>query len=230
MASQRFLRAVTLEDRLEHARRAVAAACRKAKWAPTFFHRSLSSLAELPEEDFLTYDPQVFFESARMAELRRAGKEESVEARDLGRAIAALMKFLKQINESTTAPADKIPLPRSRFALVALDGDGLGRLLLGDPEQVKVPWKDVLHPAVVKQLKINPSTSDAGWAYLLSHPRLMGPSLQAFLSRALGHFSHRIVPWVVEREFHGRLIYAGGDDLLAMVDADGLGHRLVHTG
>ncbi|MBL8470941.1 MAG: hypothetical protein JNM98_04015, partial [Rhodocyclaceae bacterium] len=33
-------------------------------------------------------------------------------------------------------------------------------------------------------------------------------------------FSHCIVPWVVEREFSGRLIYAGGDDLLCIVPAD----------
>jgi CRISPR-associated protein Cmr2 len=44
--------------------------------------------------------------------------------------------------------------------------------------------------------------------------------LHAFISRALGEFSHRVVPWVVECEFSGRLIYAGGDDVLALVSAD----------
>lgn len=48
----------------------------------------------------------------------------------------------------------------------------------------------------------------------------MGPSLHAFLNRVLADFSHRIVPWVVEREFDGRLIYAGGDDVLALAPAD----------
>ncbi|MEZ5352293.1 MAG: hypothetical protein R2762_06615 [Bryobacteraceae bacterium] len=59
----------------------------------------------------------------------------------------------------------------------------------------------------------------AGWLDLLDAKRLIGPSLHAFISAALANFSHRIVPWVVEREFSGRLIYAGGDDVLCLAPA-----------
>jgi CRISPR-associated protein Cmr2 len=47
----------------------------------------------------------------------------------------------------------------------------------------------------------------------------MGPSTHAFVSRVLATFSHTIVPWVVECEYHGRVIYAGGDDVLAIAPA-----------
>ncbi len=221
VAAQRFLRSVMEEDTLADARRAVADACKRAKWPRTFFPRSLPSLADLPRDRFLTYEPQVFYEQARKAELRREGRDETDEAWDLDKTIAELLKQVKRINrkrEEDGKPA--IPLPGSRVALVALDGDGLGRLLLGDQKQVGARWRDVFHPAVVKQLEHHPGTVKADWPALLDRPRLSGPSMQAFLCRALGDFAHRVVPWVVEREFRGRLIYAGGDDVLALVDAD----------
>jgi CRISPR-associated protein Cmr2 len=47
----------------------------------------------------------------------------------------------------------------------------------------------------------------------------VGPALHALISRALATFAHTIVPWGVEQEHAGRLIYAGGDDVLAMAPA-----------
>jgi len=54
---------------------------------------------------------------------------------------------------------------------------------------------------------------------LIKLERMAGPALQAFTSRAVGEFSHRIIPWVVEQVFSGRVIYTGGDDLLAIAPA-----------
>ncbi len=222
VAAQRFLRCVVEEPELASAREAVARACGDADWSRTFFPRALPSLDGLASEPFLDYEPQVFFEQARQAELRRSGHEDDAAARRLDQAIGDLMGKVKQINvvRRERGRVEPIPLPGSRVALVALDGDGVGRLLLGAPTQIRLPWREVLHPDAVRQLREHAETREAGWTGLLERPRLAGPSLQAFLSRALGNFSHRIVPWVVEREFRGRLIYAGGDDVLAMVDVD----------
>ena len=43
----------------------------------------------------------------------------------------------------------------------------------------------------------------------------MGPSTHNALSRALLDFSNRLVPYLTETRYAGRLIYAGGDDVLA---------------
>lgn len=43
----------------------------------------------------------------------------------------------------------------------------------------------------------------------------MGPSTHNALSRALLDFSNRLVPYLTENRYAGRLIYAGGDDVLA---------------
>jgi CRISPR-associated protein Cmr2 len=47
----------------------------------------------------------------------------------------------------------------------------------------------------------------------------MGPSLHAAISRMLVDFAHRVVPWVIEQEYGGRLVYSGGDDVLALLPA-----------
>ncbi len=114
--------------------------------------------------------------------------------------------------------------PDTHIAVVALDGDRMGRLLLGDPERVKVPWRDVLHPEAVNQIIDGDTTEDRHrwkmfWRTSLDRPRVLGPSTHAFITRALRHFSNRVLPWVVEREFGGRLIYAGGDDALVLCPA-----------
>ena len=115
--------------------------------------------------------------------------------------------------------------PATHLAVIVLDGDRMGELLLGAPKRVRARWRDVLHPDTVDGLLEDPKKGEAppwkrAWRSLLESERLMGPSLHAFVSRALRHFSNRILPWVVEREYGGRLIYAGGDDALILCPAD----------
>jgi CRISPR-associated protein Cmr2 len=43
----------------------------------------------------------------------------------------------------------------------------------------------------------------------------MGLSTHGALSRALLDFSNRLVPYLTEQRYAGRLIYSGGDDVLA---------------
>jgi CRISPR-associated protein Cmr2 len=113
-----------------------------------------------------------------------------------------------------------LPPPGSRIAVVKVDGDSLGPLIDGDPDAIGARWSDVLHPETRKKILANPTCQESGWPLLADLPRMTGPSLHAFISRALGEFTHRIVPWVLECEFSGRLLYAGGDDVLALVPVD----------
>lgn len=109
--------------------------------------------------------------------------------------------------------------PETHIAVITLDGDRMGRLLLGDPARVQARWRDVLHPSAVEQIREGEEGWKAFWRTTLERPRLMGPSTHAFVSRALRHFANRVLPWVVEREYGGRLIYAGGDDALILCPA-----------
>jgi len=122
-------------------------------------------------------------------------------------------ELLKQVQKLREAADKKFNgPPKTQVAILVMDGDRMGDLLLGDPAR----WQDVIHPDVVEKIRKNEYFRHTGWPELLRLRRMSGPSLQAFISRALADFAHHIVPWVVEQEFSGRLIYAGGDDLLAL--------------
>src|SRR5690606_35152277 len=99
----------------------------------------------------------------------------------------------------------------------AVDVDGLSKLISGDPSALSTTWEDILHPDIVDSKHVEKLSAE--WRGLLRCKRGVGPSLHAMVTRALADFTDDIVPWVVEREFHGRVIYAGGDDALFMAPA-----------
>ncbi len=222
LAAQAFLADVVGKPALTSALGAVTAACAQAGLSRTSFPRTLPRLAAAARQApdigrvFLEYEaedvlfPEVLEGKARGLEAKgKTEKEEQYKA------------LAKAVSEFRKAAADvKISAPGTRIAVLHLDGDNMGKLLAGDADAIAARWRDVLHPEVLKRLATNTYLTNAGWGDLLDTKRLMGPSLHAFVSRALGQFSHRIVPWVVEQEFSGRLIYAGGDDVLCLAPAD----------
>ncbi len=172
------------------------------------------AVKENPEaRDFLILDPQqaLFPEMVASAANSAQGGKKNIW-KELGEAVQNLRSQAKKVG---------IGQPATQLAVVCMDGDRMGELLLhGSPRTPAVCWKHILHPDVVRRIRQEERFIDSGWGDLLHLPRLSGPSLHAFISRALADFSHTIVPWVVEQEFAGRLIYSGGDDLLALAPAD----------
>ena len=170
----------------------------------------------------LEYDAQYAMPHTLDAEIGRLQK------RNRGSAAGRLRKVRDEAERLYRSYCKEHAPPDTRVAVVALDADRLGRLLLGDPERIGATWRDVLHPEIVARMeKAQQDTSsnlqwtiEAGWPRLLGQPRHMGPSLHAFITRALAVFANTIVPWVVECEYRGRLIYAGGDDVLALAPAE----------
>jgi len=101
--------------------------------------------------------------------------------------------------------------PSKYYALLYMDGDHMGRWLSGTHEGLAT-FGDILHPDVRKKLQSAP-----GWNSLLQMKHLITPAVHAAISQALGRFALRLVPHIVEERHPGRLIYAGGDDVLALV-------------
>ncbi len=157
----------------------------------------------------LRIEPEYLFPETLEILVRRAGNDAPRRARlDVFRGASASLR---------DAARAEIPRPRKLVAVLKMDGDALGRLILGDPQVVATRWQDVLHPEAVKQ--VEKKLGDTGWPGLLGERRHMGPAVHAAVSRSLADFAHKMVAWVVERELNGRLIYAGGDDLLALLPA-----------
>lgn len=223
VAAQKFLAEVAQLPDLADARRAVvdrhddALRASGASKFRTAFARALPRLAAVETGDgFLQLDTQTsIFPAALRGHVDRLAEKKDLAAQEKWQKLFQAVKGLRD-----RARALNIEPPRTNFAVVRLDGDRLGALLLGDPERIATTWRDVLHPEQVKAMEADPELRKTGWPQLFDCRRLMGPSLHAFISRVLAEFSHRVVPWVVEREFGGRLIYAGGDDVLALAPAE----------
>lgn len=237
IAAQAFVERV-VQGGFEKELSAIVSACKAAALPRTSFPRSLPRLAAVAQaatgvtSAFLKYEAQdvVFPETAdgkvsalkaKVDYLKREGKQqEAARVESKVQALSDLKKAVAALRQAASKSEPRILPPSTRIAVIRMDGDHMGRLLLGTDDAIGTRWRDVLHPEIVERLRKNAHLLGAGWAHLLEAKRLMGPALHAFVSRALGHFSHRIVPWVVEREFSGRLIYAGGDDVLCIAPAD----------
>ncbi len=103
--------------------------------------------------------------------------------------------------------------PPAYYAVLVMDGDEMGRWLRGENaprlsevlhEDVREYFEQVLHDKTV-----------------LSARRPVTPALHAAISGALANFALHFVPNIVESErFAGTLIYAGGDDVLALLPTE----------
>lgn len=97
--------------------------------------------------------------------------------------------------------------PTDWYVLAAGDGDDMNKWLKGTKLK---PYSHYVAPGW-------PQKADAweGSAEFLASAKRMGPATHAALSRALLDFSNQLVPYLTEQRYAGRLIYSGGDDVLA---------------
>ncbi|GBE12361.1 CRISPR-associated protein [bacterium BMS3Abin13] len=104
------------------------------------------------------------------------------------------------------------------YAVLLMDGDRMGRLVNG--ETLGSTWKTVLHPRLADRLRLDADFEKKFkklWQKRLDKKRLISPAVHAAISEALGDFSLHTVPEIIEKKYHGRLIYAGGDDVCAVL-------------
>lgn len=132
--------------------------------------------------------------------------------------ISEASKALGELLEATSNLG--IAPPSKYYAILQMDGDQMGYWLSGE----KAPsFSDVLHPAFINTVRtgaekgVHKAYDD--WAALIdgAYRRPLTPALHLAISRALGTFALDLVRPLVEEQFMGRLIYSGGDDVLAFV-------------
>ncbi|MBV5329729.1 MAG: type III-B CRISPR-associated protein Cas10/Cmr2 [Chlorobium sp.] len=104
------------------------------------------------------------------------------------------------------------------YAVLMMDGDKMGKLING--ETLGATWQNVLHPELVRRLagKFDGKFKKF-WNEWMTRQRIISPAVHAAISEALGDFSLLTVPYIIEKKYHGRLIYAGGDDVCAVLPA-----------
>jgi CRISPR-associated protein Cmr2 len=101
------------------------------------------------------------------------------------------------------------------YGLLMLDGDQMGAWLSADPALTR-PLSESFHPQVKQALEARFGRDTAFRRYADTR-RAPNPAWHMAISEALNHFALLRAPRIVEQEHLGRLIYAGGDDVLAML-------------
>lgn len=123
-----------------------------------------------------------------------SARQEALEA------LADLLDFAKRNN---------LGAPSRYYAVLVMDGDQMGKWLAGE---FAPRLQDILHPNVWNDPKL-----DGEWRKLGEMLRPLNPSLHLAISKALRDYSLATARRIVEEEHLGKLIYAGGDDVMAFV-------------
>ncbi len=104
------------------------------------------------------------------------------------------------------------------YAILLMDGDKMGDLVNG--KTMESTWKSIMHPEIVKRLKDKNfyEKYHKAWDKIFNDnsKRLITPAIHAAISESLGDFSIYSVAPII-KEYEGRLIYAGGDDVCAVM-------------
>jgi CRISPR-associated protein Cmr2 len=97
--------------------------------------------------------------------------------------------------------------PGDWWAIIVADGDGMGKYVNGSKLK---KYREYIETDIL----IN---EPEDFENLLETPKRMGPATHVGLNRALLDFSNRIVPYLTEQRFCGKVVYSGGDDVLAVL-------------
>ncbi len=162
--------------------------------------------------------------------------EEQQRIADTIRKVPALLERLAEEEDEESAELQKVrdtlrqmtgAEPERYYALILLDGDRMGEWLSGSRGRNKqgaptgITFQESWHPAVREQAASLARQNPALNAYLTA-VRPSSPARHIFISRALNGFALHLARLIVEECYNGKLLYAGGDDLLAMVAIDDL--------
>lgn len=128
-------------------------------------------------------------------------------------------KLYDQKDEQNVSGFKPIKIRDRYYAILIMDGDNMGKLISGNT--IQATWGTVIHP-VIKDRMEKYSFEERyreNWKNLYDKKRLITPALHAAISEALGDFALYGVPSIINNN-GGRLIYAGGDDVCAILPID----------
>ena len=102
------------------------------------------------------------------------------------------------------------------YSLLLMDGDRMGAWVSGTDDEYAITYLKSFHTQVREKFKDH-AAQNADLKRYGEHKRPLSPGRHLAISGALNDFSLTVVRHVVEEEYLGRLIYAGGDDVFAML-------------
>lgn len=149
-------------------------------------------------------------DASELPALLDLASDDNLDERDACAIRSAVRKTLASVREN--AQDDRL---ETYYSLLLMDGDRMGAWLAGG-EDYAIGYRQSFHPQVQKgfdeHAKGQPAIAKYG-----QQKRALSPGRHLAISGALNDFSLTVVRHVVEQEHLGRLIYAGGDDVFAML-------------
>lgn len=159
------------------------------------------------QQDFLRLDGGWLYEESWQEEAIKRELSVSSQTKDwqddilpVQKSLRVLLQSMKNYNQQKERIVT-IPLPSKYYAVLYLDGDEMGQWVQGRRSPL---LKQILHEKVTLPDR------------LARLPRPMDIVVQSGISTALKNFSQILVPHVVEGECCAKLVYAGGDDVMAL--------------
>ncbi len=107
------------------------------------------------------------------------------------------------------------------YSLLLMDGDNMGSILAGgEDSNCAMTYKNCFHPDI--RNIFDKEVSNEMLKQYADSKRAISPGRHIAISSALNDFALHVVPEIVEQQHLGRVIYAGGDDVLAMLPVSDL--------
>ncbi|QSZ27584.1 type III-B CRISPR-associated protein Cas10/Cmr2 [Aceticella autotrophica] len=154
--------------------------------------------------DTVNMDAEWFFEDNLTT--RSVKKQFEIEKNESE--VADLKKSLKKIT-------DKIEKPDSYYAILLFDGDNMGKWLAGEllPD-IEYANNSEIWNKLPQEFKNKLEKCREN--------KFLTPERHSFISHALRNYSIEFVRKIIEEEHLGKLVYSGGDDVLAFVNTEDL--------
>ncbi len=111
--------------------------------------------------------------------------------------------------------------PEAYYGVLLFDGDRMGAWISSSNDKFKIKFQESWHPQIRASVKNRFETNPDIKKYL-DEKRPSSPARHRAISEALNGFSLKIARFVLEDCYKGKLIYAGGDDVMAFVCVDDL--------
>ncbi|NEP77144.1 MAG: type III-B CRISPR-associated protein Cas10/Cmr2 [Okeania sp. SIO3B3] len=146
----------------------------------------------------------VMFSSKWLAEDMSLEKDQISELRNI------VDKTHKECGFGESSPSDW-------WVIVLGDGDNMGKYVSG--RRLK-PYESYINIEAIEEKQrqeIEPVLPE-----FLKTKKRMGPATHVGLNRALLDFSNRLVPYLTEERCCGRVVYSGGDDVMAVLPVEDL--------
>jgi len=117
------------------------------------------------------------------------------------------------LREKLKGLTDTVGRPNSYYAVIMLDGDFMGEWLSGKRlPLIQNAYNSEIWEKLPQEFKDNLIKDSP------ANKKVLTPAVHAAISHAIRNYSIEVVRKVVEEEHLGKLIYSGGDDVLAFVN------------